>query len=394
MSVEALLTRPVATGPAAADTPPSDWQSPVLSPVELLPIASLLPRLVPLRCDGESAEHARVLADCGGVLPPITVHRATLRVIDGTHRVRAALLRGETVIPARFFEGSESDAFVLGVESNITHGRALSADDRSAAVQRILASHPNWSDRAISAVAGLSPKTVGSIRRSVGASLPLPTVRVGRDGRSRPVDAAAGRLKASELIAENPEASLREIAKAAGISPGTVRDVRDRLRRGEDPVPLRQRFTPPHPEQPVSPAVPAPPMPSAPPASPASPAPRQPVDRPTVPPVRTEPPTRPESVPSPRPVAGPPQQRELGPADRARLMDALGKDPSLRYTESGRYLLRLFSTHLIPARRQQELAESVPAHCASAVSVMARECAAAWASLAEVLDQAAAPARR
>jgi ParB-like chromosome segregation protein Spo0J len=346
VSVDTLFVRPIA-GPVPADpTAAPDWQPPVLSPVQVLPIAALRPPADPPRQGGESDEHVQLLADCGGVLPPITVHSDTMRIIDGVHRVKAALLRGETVIPVRFFTGGEADAFVLAVEANTTHGRPLAAADRATAAARILRSHPHWSDRAVSAVAGLSPKTIAALRRSAVGKLPSAQLRVGRDGRVRPLDATAGRIRASELIAEKPQASLREIAKEAGISPGTVRDVRDRLQRGESPVPSRRRTV----------------------GCSGQPDAAVEGDRPA----RTR---RPE------------QRRTL--TDHTRVLAALAKDPTLRYSENGRVLLRLLSTHMIPDRRRGELARSVPRHCAAAVSAVARECAGAWELLADELELAA-----
>jgi Homeodomain-like domain len=61
--------------------------------------------------------------------------------------------------------------------------------------------------------------------------------RLGKDGRPRPLNAAVGRALAAQLMDTYPDASLRQIAAATGVSPGTVRDVRARLARGEDPSP-------------------------------------------------------------------------------------------------------------------------------------------------------------
>jgi hypothetical protein len=55
------------------------------------------------RLSGESLRHTRLLAHSDALLPPIIVHRETMRVIDGMHRVRAALLRGEQEIQVRFY---------------------------------------------------------------------------------------------------------------------------------------------------------------------------------------------------------------------------------------------------------------------------------------------------
>lgn len=67
------------------------------------------------RLEGESDDHVRVLAESGAVLPPIIVHRSTMRVIDGAHRLKVARDRGDERIKVRFFDGSERDAFVLAV---------------------------------------------------------------------------------------------------------------------------------------------------------------------------------------------------------------------------------------------------------------------------------------
>src|SRR5947199_10633529 len=58
-----------------------------------LPVSSLLPGDSP-RVAGENPEHVQLLAAARN-LPPILVHRSTMRVIDGMHRLRAARLRGD-----------------------------------------------------------------------------------------------------------------------------------------------------------------------------------------------------------------------------------------------------------------------------------------------------------
>ncbi|MEE3922534.1 ParB/RepB/Spo0J family partition protein [Micromonospora sp. BRA006-A] len=122
--------------------------------MQLLPIACLRAADSP-RLAGEDDLHAQTLAETDAPLPPILVHRGTMRVIDGMHRLRAAVLRGETQIAARLFDGTVEAAFVLAVQANVTHGLPLSLADREAAAQRILRSHPHWSDRAVATAAGL-----------------------------------------------------------------------------------------------------------------------------------------------------------------------------------------------------------------------------------------------
>lgn len=285
------------------------------------------------RLGGTDPEHVRALAETDERLPAITVHRSTMRVIDGMHRVRAALQRGESHIDAVFFEGSEADAFVLAVKSNVSHGLPLPADDRVRAAERIIESHSSWSDRTIASVSGLAAKTVASIRQRLSGDGAAPDKRVGRDGRVRPVNSAEGRRRAGKLIGEKPDASLREIADGAGIAVATARDVRQRVRAGEDPVPPQQR--------------------------------------------RTEQRQLPADEPFP----------ELYAVRIASNWQNLKRDPSLRYSQTGRTILRLMDPHTMSADNWQQLVDNVPSHCADAVADLARLCAEALQCFAQQVDE-------
>jgi len=299
-------------------------------------VRALLPADSP-RQVGEDVEHTRMLARIEARLPPIVVHRSTMRVIDGTHRLGAALLRGDEMIEVRFFDGTEQEAFVLAVQTNIAHGLPLSPADRMRAAERIVASHPGWSDRAIASAAGLGARTVGGIRRRLrdGADVEDIRARTGRDGRVRPLDNAEGRLKASDIIRERPGASLREIAREAGVSPSTVRDVRRRVLRGEDPVPqTRRRRGAVHAVEAVE--------------------------------------------------AG--YRMPDGPA-LASMLQGMQNDPALRFTESGRALLRLILARAIRSDERLDIAGKVPPHCSYIVASVARACATEWLRLANELEQ-------
>jgi ParB-like chromosome segregation protein Spo0J len=291
-----------------------------------------------LRVKGEDIDHVRVLAELEDKLPPIVVHRATTRVIDGMHRVRAAMLRGAAHIDAVLFEGTEHDAFLLAVQLNAVHGLPLSRADRVAAAVRIMYSSPQWSDRAIARAAGLSDKTVASIRRQATAEIPHLPDRIGRDGRVRPVSAAAGRRLASEVIAENPDATIREIAMRAGISLGTARDVRGRLRNGLDPVPPRRRDS-------------------------AG--------------ARSRPAAEEEEAAT---------RRSLSAQMTPMIMKSLCTDPSLRYNETGRVLLRLLTLHVMSTADWERMISAVPMHRAQAVAHAARGCSEAWQQFAIRLE--------
>jgi hypothetical protein len=110
---------------------------------------------------------------------------------------------------------------------------AGSGRDRHTAVRTMLAAHPEWADRRIGTHCGVSPRTVGRVRAQLAEAAPgdvtCADVRIGRDGRARPVDPAAQRQRVVEALVERPEASLRDIARAVGVSPETVRSVRAAL---------------------------------------------------------------------------------------------------------------------------------------------------------------------
>ncbi|MEV7380714.1 ParB N-terminal domain-containing protein [Streptomyces lydicus] len=138
-----------------------------------------------LRQGGINTDHARALAESVDSLPPILVHRGTMRVIDGLHRLMATEFLGRQRIDVRFFDGDEDEAFVEAVQANVAHGLPLTLAERTAAAARVVRTHAEWSDRRIAAVVGLSPKTVGAVRARSSEEIPQTMARVGRDGRVR-----------------------------------------------------------------------------------------------------------------------------------------------------------------------------------------------------------------
>jgi hypothetical protein len=118
-----------------------------------------------------------------------------------------------------------------------------SRTERQYAVRAMLAVHPEWADRRIGTLCGVSPRTVGRVRSELGvtsgAEPDRDGVRIGRDGRARPIDPSAQRARIRAALAACPEASLRDIARAVGASPETVRAVRaDLLERPYEPPAL------------------------------------------------------------------------------------------------------------------------------------------------------------
>ena len=216
-----------------------DWLA-TESPIAQVPVASLT-RGDSLRLQGESKAQAALMVDAVDV-PPIVVHQPTMRVIDGWRRVTAATVRHQDTIAVRFFNGTSQEAFVLAVTANITHGLPLSPKDRKAAAARILSMYPEWSDRTIASTAGLSNHTVAVIRQKCSAGqIAQLNRRLGRDGKTYPLTSNAGRQAAAELIRADQGTSVREVARQAGVSVGTVHNVRARLAHGVDPAVQKAR---------------------------------------------------------------------------------------------------------------------------------------------------------
>jgi ParB-like chromosome segregation protein Spo0J len=348
-----------ASQPGSKEAPshPGSQEQPVnligrTSAAEAVPVLSLRPADSP-RLNGEDKAHIARLVETETPLPPILVDSRTMRVIDGMHRLMAASLQGRETIDVIFYAGTESDVFLRAVQENVAHGLPLSQADRRAAAERIIASHPHMSDRGIGSSVGLAAKTVAAIRKNSSEETPQANARIGRDGKVRPLDSGKGRQRAAELLTQQPEASLRDVARAAGISAATVLDVRKRLERGEPPVPER---------------------PSAPRKSPMN-------DDVTDGNAGTRPGDGDTSV-----SAIPLRSRALTSPAPAAAVEKLLRDPSLRGNERGKGMLRLLHVNAVGAEHLPDAAAAVPPHCVGIVVQLARQYATMWQDFARELD--------
>jgi ParB-like chromosome segregation protein Spo0J len=312
-----------------------------------IPVLALRPADSP-RLNGEDKAHIARLAQTETSLPPILVDKRTMRVIDGMHRLMAASLQGRETIEVVFFEGSDADIFLRAVQENIAHGLPLSQADRRAAAERIIASHPHLSDRAIGHSVGLASKTVAAIRKRSCDGVPQLGARVGRDGRVRPLNSGEGRRRAAELLAQQPGASLRDVARAAGISAATVLDVRKRLERGEPAVPLKHHANGSTEHSRATPDG----------------------DHSRPPAIRL----------SPSAAWSPPCM------DPVSAVEKLLRDPSLRSSERGKRMLRLLHVNALAAEQLPDVAAGVPPHCVLIVVQLARQYAKMWQDFARELD--------
>ena len=350
-------------------------------PAREVPVAALAAGPY-LRAGGTSDAHVRLLADAASdtQLPPILVQDDGWRVIDGAHRLAAARLRGDHAIRARFVDCTDAEALVLAMTANAAHGLPLSRPDRITGARRVLAAHPDWSDRALAGITGLSAKTIATLRPATGPAAPEPGgKRLGKDGRRRPVSAADGRRRAADYLTTPPDAPLRQVARETDVSLGTVHDVSARLRRGISPDRNGHR-------------QPAPRL-----ALRSAPAP-QPTDTPTK--LFAAPPASPSAVPLAAPPASPSaghpapppgatplrRRHHTDPApDWPQIAAKLAHDPAIRYTQGGKDFLRWMAQHATDPAGWRQLTAAVPPHWATVLAPIAEGIAAEWAQFADQL---------
>ena len=299
-----------------------------------------------LREAGTNHAHVQLLADASSssTLPPIIVQRSTYRVIDGMHRLAAAKLNGEETIKACLIDCTDEEALVLAIKSNTLHGLPLSKADRISGAKRILMAHPDWSDRAVASVTGMSAKTIAVLRnRSSGEVLPFEK-RLGRDGKRRPVSAAEGRKRAAAYLHAHPDASLREVAREADVSVGTVHSMRRKMHREPDPT---------------APAA-------------ARPGPVAPWRASRVRATAT-------AGQSAKVIApGRHEDKHFRQQTWSAISPKVANDPALRYTEGGRSFLRWMAQHALQAEDWRELVGAVPVHWVNDVTAIAESVSAEW----------------
>jgi ParB-like chromosome segregation protein Spo0J len=304
--------------------------------IDRVPIASLLPADSPRQC-GVKREHVQLLLEAGNSLPPILVHRTTMRVIDGMHRLTCALERGETHIDVEYFDGREDEIFLLAVRTNVEHGLPLTLQERKNAASALLKSYAHMSDRALAKIVGLSPKTVAAVRqRSDDEAVQAPK-RLGLDGVIRPIGNGTGRAAAYNAFAADATATVRSVAKATGVSVGTAHSIR-RLVQMTTPPSAKTAAEDADGEQ-----------------------------------LRASLQTRPAETAS----------RTTPEALVRRLLE----DPSLRLKDHGRVLLRLLTMKGFFRSDWSGLISEIPAHCIPSVADLADAYANEWRKFAVELRQ-------
>jgi hypothetical protein len=198
---------------------------------------------------------------------------------------------------------------------------------------------PALSDRSVAATTGLSPKTVAAVRARASEEFPQMHGRQGRDGRLRPLDSSRGRLRAAEMIRENPGASLREIAASAGISPGTARSVQAQLRAADESAVNSPQRSGPTGKQPVGKAAKS----------------------------------------SAAAGADSASSRDGKAAEEINsILEKLSRDPALRHSDMGRRILQLIRAKAMDNSEQAAPIQESPQHSKPLLARLARHNVSIW----------------
>lgn len=133
------------------------------------------------------------------------------------------------------FDGDDRAASVNGVEANTSQGLPLSLNDRGVAASRIVMYDPERSDRAIAESAGRSTTTIRSSHTFNRYFLAVE--REGRPGRDDADRSGRASGVYSRRDSRSSHCAVKRNRQRSGVSPGTARDVRRRIREGQDPLP-------------------------------------------------------------------------------------------------------------------------------------------------------------
>ncbi|MGI8550558.1 MAG: hypothetical protein ACR2PL_07150 [Dehalococcoidia bacterium] len=129
-------------------------------------------------------------------LPPIVVEADSYRLIDGWHRVEAAVALGRSEIVALVVPPPVDGVLAASLAYAARAAKPLSRADRRHALGLLLRENPRRSDRWLATIVGVSAATVASVRAELEFREEVQPIaeRLGRDGRERPVVARRERV--------------------------------------------------------------------------------------------------------------------------------------------------------------------------------------------------------
>lgn len=165
----------------------------------------------------------------GDVFPPVTVFWDGTKFLlaSGHHRIAAYRHASIGSVPVEIYEGDLDDAFQFALKQNRTHGLRYTNADKREAVEMALRRYPEFSDRTIGELAGVTHPTVAKVRREAA-------------GQGKPKTKKEGASKAAadvSIVIDPPSPDRKEVEKFTthdAPDPGEFRPPIDDS--NEDPV--------------------------------------------------------------------------------------------------------------------------------------------------------------
>lgn len=154
------------------------------------------------------AESLQAVEAIAWPFPPVVLNQTETGYVcvDGAHRIAAAMKAGRETVEAKVVTLSDTDAKVEAARANMANGLPLTPAERKKAIARLIELRPSWADTAIAKLMGIHRNSVARVRKELGIG-----------NRTERTVAAVEAAKA-----DNPGASVRDIAKAVGVSAGSV----------------------------------------------------------------------------------------------------------------------------------------------------------------------------
>lgn len=182
--------------------------------LKIHPICDMVPKM-----SAEAYDALKSDIQKNGQIDPIWVKGG--EIIDGRHRYRACRELG-IKCKTQEYQGTDVETFVISVNVSRRH---LSSNQKAWFIKRLLALHPEHSNRAIAAAVGASHHTVQAIRSdpSVGQIAQQKT-RVGVDGKTYKATHTAPAQSAASLITKTDLDARRFIKWLDDLHPNELTD--------------------------------------------------------------------------------------------------------------------------------------------------------------------------
>ena len=159
------------------------------------------------------------------IWPPILVHRATNKLLDGWHRIEAAKRAGVYSLPVQWVDAEEHELFAYAVKANLGHGVHLTKEERLKAIARL--QRESWNNDRIAEFLGCSPAMVQKTEKAEDLRIKFKVAN--HPGAVLPTESL---IEVNRLPQEYHE-EIAELACDVDAAPADVRRTVRAIKKGE-----------------------------------------------------------------------------------------------------------------------------------------------------------------